>query len=158
MKEFLKKQTVGNYIAAGAALTGLIAFILYLINGTATGYFKGTNESSVIVMSIFAILALCGAIALSQFKFEGKVGDVSNIGVGVLRVVGAVLLVASLILFISSRAEGLAFIFGSNKDVIAEVQTPENMSSAGVAIAGFVFYIIAWLASVVASFFKIVKE
>jgi len=158
MLNFIKKQSVGIYLTAAAVLIGLVAFILYIINGSVSGYFQGTNETAAVVMSVFALISLCGVIALSQFKFHGIIEIVVKCAIGILRVLGVILLISTLMLFISSRAEGLAFIFGSNADVIAEVQTPANMSSAGVAITGFAFYGIAWLVGLVGCFFKAVKQ
>ncbi len=77
---------------------------------------------------------------------------------GACRIAAAALLIASLVLFIGDRAQGLAYIYFSDENVLAEVQTAANMKSASTAITGFVLYGIAWFFAVVASFFKIVRK
>ena len=54
--------------------------------------------------------------------------------------------------------EGLAYIYGSNSDILATIQTPENLASTYVAIAGFVLFGIAAIVGIVAAFFGAVKK
>lgn len=158
MKNFIKKQSISSFIIAVSLLLGIVAFILYSVNGSVEGYFQGTNESKVVLLSVFGLIALLGSIVLAQFKFEGTINKVVAPTVSILKIAGAILLIISLIFFITTRAEGLAYIFASNDDVIQEVQTPANLSSAYVAITGFVFYLLSWLTVVVGCFFKPIKE
>ena len=59
--------------------------------------------------------------------------------------------------FVSTRVEGLGYIFGSDENVLDEIQTEENMRSAYTAIAGFVFYAVTWLVALVACFCGMTK-
>lgn len=158
MGKIFKKVTVSSCITLGAFILGLVGFIIYLVNGSASGYFKGSNEASVILLSILALVALAASIALSFFDFKGVGGKAVPIVIGVLRIASAILIVSALVLFITSRAQGLAYILASDDNVKDEIQTPENMASAYGAIAGFIFYILTWVVTLVACFFKPQKE
>ena len=59
--------------------------------------------------------------------------------------------------FVSTRVEGLGYIFGSDENVLDEIQTEENMRSAYTAIAGFAFYAVTWLVALVACFCGMTK-
>lgn len=158
MLALIKKQSIGAYLLFATIILGLISLVIYLINGAVEGYFKDTTDPLVVVFSLLALLSLAGAIALAQVKAEGLLGKAKEVGVGLLKLAAVVLLIVSLVSFIGSRSEGLAYIFASDSNVLDEIQTPENMASAYTAIVGFVFYALAWLTATVASFMKVVKE
>lgn len=155
---FLKKQRIGTWLTLAVAVLGIISLIVYIVNGSAEGYFKGTTSGEVVVMSVFSILCALGAVALAQLDLDGASAKAVSMLCDVLRVVCVVLLIASLLIFVGDRAEGLAYIFASDENVLAEVQTPANMSSAYTAILGFVFYGIAWLVALVTAFFSIRRK
>lgn len=158
MAEFFKRQKVGTYITALVAVLALVSLIIYAVNGAADGYFKGLTETPVVLMSVIAILCAAGSIVLAQFEFEGNAAKAANLFGDALRIAAAMLLIASMLLFIGSRVEGLAYIFGSDENVLDEVQTPANLSSAYTAICGFVFYAISWVFAMAAAFFSMVKK
>lgn len=155
---FVKKQTIGVLISAVATLLALVAFILYVVNGAATGYFQGSTRVSIVVMSILSVLFLAGSIVIPQIKLEGFLAKVVPHVGDALRIGAVIMLVASLLLFIGDRSEGLAYIFMSDLNVLDEIQTPANMASAYTAITGFVFYGLTWLVALVGSFFKVAKK
>ena len=68
------------------------------------------------------------------------------------------LLLLGLDYFVATRMEGLAYIYGSNSDILATIQTPENLASTYVAIAGFVLFGIAAIVGIVAAFFGAAKK
>ncbi len=158
MSNIIKKMSVGAWIYLGVFLFGFVALIIYAANGAIEGYFKGSNNGVVVALTIIALLCVAGAIILPFFAFKDPINDVIKMVVALLKVAGPMLLVVSFMMFIASRAEGLAYIFFSEANVLAEIQTPANMASARGTIFGIIFYVIAWLASVVAPFFAIVKE
>lgn len=158
VKGFIKKQGVGAYLGIVVAILALVSLIIYVMNGSSEGYFQGLTSTGVVTMSVFAIVFAIGAVVLSQFSFDGLTGRIVKIVCGLLCIGAALLLIASMLDFIGSRAEGLAYIYFSDENVLSEVQTPANLTSAETAITGFILYGITWLVSIVAVFFKIVKD
>ena len=132
----IKKQKLGTWLTLAVIILGIVSVIIYSVNGSVEGYFKGTNQSSVVIMSVLAIV-----FAITD----------------ILRISAAVLLIASLMGFVSTRVEGLGYIFGSDENVLDEIQTEENMRSAYTAIAGFAFYAVTWLVALVACFCGVTK-
>ena len=63
-----------------------------------------------------------------------------------------------LVNLISGRAEGLGFIYFSNADVLQEVQTPANMSSATGTIANMICLGVAAIFAMIAAFFTLRKK
>lgn len=156
--EFVKKQSLGVFITAVATLLALVSFIIYVVNGAVIGYFQGTTRASIVIMSVISILFLVGSIVIANVKIEGLVGKMlGNVG-DLFRVGAVIMLIASLLLFIGDRSEGLAYIFFSDLNVLDEIQTPANMASANTAITGFVFYGLTWVVTLVGSFFKVAKK
>lgn len=156
--EFVKKQSVSTWVSLGACLLGIVAAIIYGVNIAKPGYFMDMSVTAVVVCSILAIIFLAGIIALAQFKFDGVIGKVLDVIADALKIVVPVLLAIALITLISNRVEGLSYLYFSNPDVLATIQTPANMSSASTAIASFVMYGIAMVAAMVAAFFGLRKK
>ena len=102
---------------------------------------------------VFAVVS----IILAQFSANGAAGKILSAITDILRIAAAVLLIASLMGFVSTRVEGLGYIFGSDENVLDEIQTEENMRSAYTAIAGFAFYAVTWLVALVACFCGMTK-
>ena len=88
-------------------------------------------------------------IAMAQFSFDGIVGKVYGIVLDALRILIPLLLFIAMFAFISSRVEGLAYIYFSN---------PENLASATTAITGFVFFGISAFVGIIAAFFSAKKK
>lgn len=158
MKEFIKKQTVGTWLTCASFVLALVGFIIYLVNGAAEGYFQGTTNSLVVWMSVLALLCGAGAVVLSLFGFEGLLGKILGLVIDALSILVPVLLMVAFLTFVGDRAQGLAYIFGADANTLSEIQTPANMASASGAIFGFIFYFIAFLCGVVASFFRLPKD
>lgn len=108
-------------------------------------------------MSVLAIVFAVVSIILAQFSANGAAGKILSAITDILRIAAAVLLIASLMGFVSTRVEGLGYIFGSDENVLDEIQTEENMRSAYTAIAGFAFYAVTWLVALVACFCGMTK-
>ena len=155
---FIKKQSVGAWMTLGLFLLALVSTILYGVNGTMKGYFQLANSGYALALSILAVIFAAGALVIAQFKFEGILGKIMQIVADVLRFAAVIFLAVVLLNFISTRAQGLAYIFFSDENVLSEIQTPANMASANVAITGFIFYGIAWLLGIVSVFFKLSKK
>lgn len=153
--EFIKRQRVGAWVTLGVALMTVAALIVYCVSSTAAGYFRNTLSGAVVIFGILAVILLLGSLVLAQLEIGGTAGKCIKVAADVMRVGAVLLIIASLLMFVSQRVEGLAYIFGSNEDVSAEVQTPENLASAHLAIAGFIVYGITWLLTLVSTFFPI---
>lgn len=154
----IKKQSVGIWINVAVVLLILISLIVYKINISGDGYFKNASVGNLAVYSVAAIVMLAAAILLAQKNADGMAAAALEIISGVLRIAAAVLLMLCLVNLISARAEGLGFIYFSNAEVLQEVQTPENMSSAAGTIANMVCMGISSIAAMIAAFFGLQKK
>ena len=90
---------------------------------------------------------------LAQMKLTGMAA-----AAGILRIAATVLLTLCLVTLITARVEGLGFIYFSNADVLQEVQTPANMSSAAGTIANMICLGAATVFSMIAAFFNLRKK
>ena len=154
---FIAKQTVGAWMTLGAIVLTLVGAILYGVN-TSSGYYTDVVSASLVACTVIAMIAMVAVLVLSQFGFDGLVGKVVGIAVDLLKIVVPMLRFLALFGFVSTRIEGLAYIYGSNEEILATIQTPENLGSTYVAITGFVFYGIAAVVAVAAAFFRAKKE
>lgn len=159
MLKFIKKQKVGNWITLGALILAIVSSIIYGVHiGIKGGTFYGAAVDSLVACSVVSILLLAGVLVVSQFEFEGIIGRVVDILCDAVRIIVPALLVLGLINLIYSRVEGLAFIYFSAENIIASIQTPENLASAESGIASFVFYGITAVVAIIAAFFGIGKR
>jgi len=154
----LKKLGIGAYIACVVVVLTIVSWILYGINVTGSGYFKGQGVPFVVLFSIFAILCEVGAVAIAIFApKDGTIGKICSFVETALLIGGIVFLMATGMNIISSRAQGLGYIFGADANVAAEF-TADDFNSAVMAIVSAVFYLISWLVAVVAPFFGLAKK
>ncbi len=149
---FVKKMSVGGWIALIAAVLALVSAIVYGVNIGSAGYFKNASVSNLILFCVLAALMLAAAVALGQLKLSGPAATVVDLVSGALQIGAPVLLTFCLVALVAARAEGLGFIYFSNADVILEVQTPANLASATGAIANMVCLGIAAIAGMVGAF------
>lgn len=154
----MKKQPFGIWFNIVVVVLTLVSVIIYGVNVYGEGYFKNASVSGLVAYCVAAVVILSVVIVLAQTKFTGMALVAADIVSGLLRIAVPVLLTLCLVNLISARAEGLGFIYFSNKDVLLEVQTIENMSSATGAIINMVFLGIVAVASMVAAFFRLRKE
>ena len=153
----LKKFSIGAWVACVTAVLTIASLIVYTMNVSGDGYFKNATVTNLTTFCILAALALVCAIGLSLVKLNGPVDTVLNVVTGALQIIAPVLLALCLINLIAARAEGLGFIYFSNADVLLEVQTPANLSSATGAIASMVCLGVSTVAGIVAAFFNVRK-
>lgn len=150
----IKNFSVGAWITAVSALLTLAALIVYAVNINSQGYFQGASVSGLVAYGCVAAIAMLAAVALGQMK--GSTG--LELVKGALQIVAPVLLILCLGNLVAARAEGLAFIYMSNADVILEVQTPANLSSASATIANMVCLAVAALGGIVGAFCGMTKK
>lgn len=154
----MKKQSVGIWFNVLVAVLTVVSLILYIVNISGEGYFKGAEVSNLMLYCILAVIMLAVVIVLAQLKLAGAVGLAAEILSGILRIAVAVLLTFCLVSLISARAEGLGFIYLSNADVLLEVQTPENLSSATGTIANMICLGISAVFAMIAAFFTLRRK
>ena len=94
------------------------------------------------------------AVGLSMVKGAKKVVDLLT---GLCQIAAPALLALAFINLVSARVEGFAFIYFSNADVLLEVQTAANMSSATCAIVNLVLLALSSIVGVVSAFFTLKK-
>lgn len=146
----LKRASVGSWLNLSAAAFGVGAIIAYNMS-VSKGYFKDDTVSR---LMFYSVTAVCFAVAAFLFDaFMGE-GDKSFIISDLLKVLAPVMFTVCIFALISPRTEGLAYIFGSNEEILATIQTPENMFSAYSSIAGTVLFAAAAVMSAAGAFFK----
>lgn len=117
------------------------------------------NEvANLLLYCVLAIVMLAAAVVLAQMKLTGMAAAAVEIVSGILRIAATVLLTLCLVTLITARVEGLGFIYFSNADVLQEVQTPANMSSAAGMIANMICLGAATVFSMIAAFFNLRKK
>ena len=144
-----KKLSAGAWLSIVTCVLSLAALVAYLINTSAAGYFQNATVSNLVLMVVGA-----AAVVLSMVKGAKKVVDLLT---GLCQIAAPALLALAFINLVSARVEGFAFIYFSNADVLLEVQTAANMSSATCAIVNLVLLAVSSIAGVVSAFFTLKK-
>ena len=145
----LKNNMVAIMFNVIALVLTVVGYALYNMNITAEGYFNGGAVVNFPLYSIIIIVALVASLILSLIN---KGSRVISIITGILQLAAVVLIAACFLNLISDRVYGFGVLFFSNQDVLDTMQTPENMSSAYVAIASIAAYVVAWIMTVVRTF------
>lgn len=151
-----KKFTAGAWIAVAAAVFAIVSFVIYSVNIGGEGYFQNAAVAAM-PLTWAAVACLAAAVVLGMVEAKGAAARVIALVSGLLQIAAPVVLAYCLIMLIGSRIEGLGFIYFSNADVIKEVQTAANLSSATGAIASMVAYGVSMLAAIVSSFADVKK-
>lgn len=154
----IKKQSLGIWFNIIVAVLTLASMIVYGVNVSGEGYFQGAAVSYLITYCVIAVIMVAVVIVLAQLNITGTAATVTEIISGLLRIAVPVLLMLCLVNLVSARAEGLGFIYFSNADVLQEVQTPANMSSATGTIANMVCLGAAAVFAMIAAFFTLRKK
>lgn len=154
----MKKQSMGVWINLIAVILTIVSFVTYNVNISSDGYFKNASVGNMAAYCIAAIVLLIIVIAMGQLACEGTKGLAVEIMSGFIRIGVPVLLMICLCSLISARAEGLGFIYFSNEDVLLEIQTAENMSSAMGTILNMVLQGIATIVAMIAAFFPLKRK
>lgn len=155
---FMKNKSAGIWVTGLAAVMALVSLIVYSVNVGRVGYFERASVTNMVLFSVLAVLMLVGAAVLAQLEVKGGTAVGLDLVSGAMRIAAPVLLMFCLVNLIAARVEGLGFIFFSNPDVLLEVQTPANLSSAHGAIANMVCLGIATVIGMVAAFFNFHKN
>ncbi len=142
--EFIKKQSAGFYLSVLTITLALIGTILYFGN-CKTAYFSNLGINTTVVVCL-VLTILCEIIFLIGNEIVG-----SQLVLDIFPILAAVLLIIGTVTFITTRVNGIAAImtFTNNESTMADL----NHTIIAIAIC-----FVAFLFSVVTSFFKIVKE
>ena len=154
----LKKQTFASITTVLSLLLAVAGIIAYYVNIGSAGYFQGVPVAQTNSLMILSAVALAVVVVLAQLELGAVVNKLLDIVSGLLRIAAPAGLVAAAMLLVSSRAQGLAFIYFSNEEVLAEVQTAANLSSASGAITNMVLLAVAGVVGVVAAFGTMKKK
>lgn len=155
---FLKKQRAGIYVTVLALILTVAALITYQVNIAGAGYFQNAAVAQAVTYPVIALVMEILVVVLAQVSLKGAAAKAVEVVSGAMRIVTPVLLVVAAMNVVSSRVEGFAFIYFSNQEVLQEVQTPANMSSAHGAIANIVLLGVAAVVGIVAAFFRVEKK
>lgn len=150
----LKKQTFGSICTLLALILAVAGVVAYYVNIGAEGYFNGASVSLASTPFTLATIALALIVALNQVNLKKIAGKVVELLSGALQIAAPAGLMIAAMRLIESRAQGLAYIYFSNEEVLAEVQTAANLSSATGAIVAIALLAVAALVGVVGAFFR----
>ena len=153
----LKKQTFSSITTVLALLLALAGNIAYIVNVNAEGYFQHASVSAASTLAVLALVSLVLVVVLAQLPLKSLAEKIVDLVSGALRIAAPAALIGAAMLLVSGRAQGLAFIYFSNEEVLAEVQTAANLSSASCAIAAIALLAAASIVAIVASFGKMKK-
>ena len=154
---FMKKQTAGSGITFVAFVLSIVAIIVYNVNINSAGYFENATVPEAVMYNVLGIVFLAVILVISQLSLKGAVDKVLTIVSDALRIGTPIFFIAALMKLLSSRVQGFAFIYFSNEEVLHEVQTAENMSSAHGTIANIVLLGVTAVVAMIAAFFNMKK-
>lgn len=155
---FIKKQAAGSWLTFIALIVAAVSLIVYRVNIGSEGYFKNASVPYSVNYCIAGIVALAVVLIMGQINVSGIAKWVGDICLGILRIAAPAVFIGSLMVLISSRIEGFAFIYMSNEEVLHEVQTAENLASAHGTIANMILLAVAAVIGMVAAFFSLKKK
>lgn len=141
---FIKKQSAGFYLTALSAVLAVVGIAFYLVN-CKTAYFANFGVNAVVVAcAVLAVAVQIALIAASQVMGGKKALDV-------LFIAAAVLLAVAFVTFVGARVASIATImtFENNASTMADLTS---------ALVGLVCMVLAMVASIAASFCKVVKS
>ncbi len=154
-----KKFSLNLVLSILPVVIGLVAMIIYGVNVARGGYFNGAAVPEVVAYGVWGLIVLTIAAVLNIVRFSGIVGKVTDMLGLALKVLGALFFAFALIYLIQARAEGLSYIFFSNQEIIEVLQKdPDNMISAGLAIASIIIVAITVIVACVNAFFGYKSE
>ena len=155
---FIKKQSAGSFVTLLTLILTIASVITYYVNIGGEGYFQNASVSTAILWTFVAAVLLIAVLVLAQLQLPSKVDTVLALLSDAMRIVTPVCLIAAAMMLVSARVEGFAFIYFSNEEVLQEVQTAANMSSAHGAIANIVILAVTAPVGIAAAFFNLKKK
>lgn len=154
----IKRQTAGSWVTFITLILAVVSLIVYNVNVNGEGYFQNSTVPKAVTYMIITIAILAVVVILAQVNAKGIAGMVLDLIAGAGKIAAPAVAVAAAMTLVSSRIEGFAFIYMSNEEVLHEVQTTANLSSAHGAIANIVILAVAAILGMAAAFFSLKKE
>lgn len=154
----IKRQTAGSWITFITLVLAVVSLIVYNVNVNGEGYFQNSTVPKAVTYMIVTVALLAVVVILAQVNVKGIAGMVLDLIAGAAKIAAPAAAVAAALTLVSSRIEGFAFIYMSNEEVLHEVQTAANLSSAHGAIANIVLLAVAAVFGMAAAFFSLKKE
>ena len=155
---YIKKQSTGVWLTFFTLGLGIISFVLYKLNIAGAGYFKNSEVTLTVQYLGIAILLMLVTLILSQIRLKGLADTVITMLMDGIRIIIPALVIAAALSLVSGRVEGFAFIYFSNEEVLQEVQTAANLSSAHGAIANIIALFVTAVVGMIAAFFTSKKK
>lgn len=138
----MKKNGIGFYATGLSFVAGIVALVFYMIN-TNTDYFAN--------LGVNPVVAGCAAVALAaQLVLLILSKQPQPAWLDLVAVTAPVLLMVAFVSLIGTRVNGIASIMTFENNA----QTMSDLSSAIISLAAF---LIAWLVSVISTYFNIRK-
>lgn len=138
----MKKNGIGFYATGLSFVAGIVALVFYMIN-TNTDYFAN--------LGVNPVVAGCAAVALAaQLVLLILSKQPQPAWLDLVAVAAPVLLMVAFVSLIGTRVNGIASIMTFENNA----QTMSDLSSAIISLAAF---LIAWLVSVISTYFNIRK-
>lgn len=153
-----QKITAGTCITLIAAVMALVSYIIYSVNISGSGYFQNAAVSHTLPLCIGSCVLLIVAALPGLMPLEGGKSKAAQLVSGLLRIAAPAMLALCFINLVAARAEGLGYIYFSNEEVLKEVQTAANLSSATGTIANMVCLGVAMLCGIIAAFCRVHKD
>lgn len=154
----MKKQTAGSWATFAALILALVSVIVYNVNISSAGYFQNVSVANATHFVIAGVVLLAAVIIMAQLKLQGAAERVVDFCSDIIRILIPAVFIAALMVLVSGRIEGFAFIYFSNEEVLHEVQTAANLSSAHGAIANIVCLAVTAVVGMIAAFFDTKKK
>ena len=151
---FIKKQGTGVWTTFFTLCLGIISYIIYRMNIAGEGYFQNSEVKNSVLYLVIAVVLMVAVLVISQLRFHGVADTVVSVINDGIRIIIPALVIVSAVTLISGRVEGFAFIYFSNEEVLQEVQTAANLSSAHGAIANIIALVVTAVAGMVSAFFS----
>lgn len=156
--DFIKKQSVAFWVYCIGLILNIATVIVYNVNISGQGYFNGANVPAATRFTVVALVLFVLIMALAQLRLEGTADKIVCIVADVARICVPAALAAALINLVSARITGFAFIYFSNPEVLQEVQTAANISSAHGTIANMVMLGITAVVAIAGAAFRLKRN
>lgn len=153
-----RKMAAGSVITFITLVLSVVSFAVYRMNIKGEGYFQNAAVPMAANLTVAAVILAAAVLIAGQFQLSGIADVILKLVTGAVRIIVPALCIAAMMYVIDGRIEGFAFIYMSNEEVLHEVQTAANMSSAHGAIANIVLLGVSALSGMIAAFFNMSKQ
>ena len=161
----IKKQGLGSFITIGTIIISIICLIIYgvtlstgdnvqVANGGEMYLFKD-EFGTVTTVGIISLFTLVVGLIIPNIKTNGTVNKVLNFVGDALRIIAPALIIYTFVYFLNGCLTGLGWTFFSNEEL--EIN-PVAIKAGHLTIVTLVFFLIAFVTSLVGAFFPILKK